>query len=145
MTSNGSENADERPRRTYALRFSPRARTEVRVAHARFMELAGEVVADAWREGLGETVSGLATYPRRRPQMAGPRGARFRREVRRMVYRRPGSGRTGSAYIVLYAVEDDTPDGPLVSILSVRHGARRPLSRQEARAIEAGDEDNPNL
>jgi len=143
MTSAGPENEGETPR-IYALRFSPRARAEVRAVHARFIELAGEIVADAWRDGLGETVSSLATHPRRYAQVFGPRGARFRREVRRLVYRRPGGGnRTGPAYLVLYAVEDDTPDGPLLSILSVRHAARKPLTREEARAIEAG-QDDPN-
>jgi len=75
----------------------------------------------------------------------GPRGARFRRDVRRLVYRRPGSSRTSPVYLVLYSVEDATLDGPLVSILSVRHAARKPLTRDEARAIEAGSEESPNL
>lgn len=139
MTNAGSENADKTPR-IYALRFSPRAHAEVKVVHARFMELAGEVVADAWRDGLGEIVSVLATYPRRYVQVPGPRGARFRREVRRLVYRRPGSSKSSPAYLVLFAVEDDTPDGSLVTILTVRHAAQKPLTREEARVIEAGEE-----
>jgi hypothetical protein len=61
-----------------------------------------------------------------------------------MVYRRPGSSPNSVAYLVLFTVEDNTPDGPRVTILHVRHAARKPLSRAEARAIQ-NEDTSPDL
>jgi len=42
-----------------------------------------------------------------------------------------------------YTIRQDSLDGPRVTILHIRHAARKPLTREEARAIEAGQND-PN-
>jgi plasmid stabilization system protein ParE len=121
---------EEEPFRTYALRFTPRARADVDTAHARLMELAGEKVADEWQAGLFAAIATLATTPRR--QIA-PESARFQQEVRQLVYRRrPGS----VAYRILYTIVETEEDAPYVRILHVRHGSARPITRAEARKIE---------
>jgi len=37
----------------------------------------------------------------------------------------------------MFAVLEDGPDGPVVTILALRHGAARPITRAEARDMEA--------
>ena len=92
----------------------------------------GEQIADAWRDGLGEAIATLATWPRRCPIV--PESSRFRNEVRQLLYRRTASS---VAYRILFTVQDDSPDGPVVVILALRHGSARPITRAEAREIEA--------
>lgn len=121
---------EETPR-IYALRFTPRARNDIDAAHARFLVLSGEAVADAWKAGLFDAVATLATTPRRQ---TAPESARFRQEVRQLIYRRrPGS----VAYRVLFTLVEADADAPYVRILHVRHGSARPITRAEAREIEA--------
>jgi len=117
--------------RTYSLRFTPRAAADIDAAHARFAELSSEELADEWKAGLFEAVAPLSTMPHR--QIA-PENARFRQEVRQLIYRR----RTGSiAYRILFTVIEAQEDAAHVRILHVRHGSSRPLTRAEARDIEA--------
>jgi plasmid stabilization system protein ParE len=118
--------------RIYALRFTDRARTDIDAAHARFVALAGQVVADAWKDGLFEAVASLSTMPRR---ALASEQRRFRHEVRQLIYRRPGSD---VAYRVLFTIVEEAEDAPFVRIVHVRHGAQRPISRAEAREIEEG-------
>ena len=124
-----SEAPDE-PRR-YALRLLPSANRDRIEAAAWIAELVGEDAAQAWRSGVLAAVATLAENPRR--FAVQERESRLPgREVRRLLYRRtPGS----AAYHVFYTVAEDSPDGPRVSILHIRHAARRPLSRAEAREI----------
>lgn len=63
-----------------------------------------------------------------------PEQARFRQEIRQIIYRR----RAGSvAYRVLYTIVEAEDDAPYVRILHVRHGSARPITRAEARELEA--------
>ncbi len=79
--------------RFYALRITPRAAADIDAAHARFVELTDEEIADDWKAGLLEAVA-----PHR--QIA-PEQARFQQEIRQIIYRR----RTGSvAYRVLFTI-----------------------------------------
>jgi len=114
----------------YALRFTPRAAADIDAAHARFMEMVNEEIADEWKAGLFEAVAPLAMMPQR--QIA-PERVRFRQEVRQIIYRR----RAGSvAYRVLYIIVESEDDAPYVRILHVRHGSARPITRAEARELE---------
>lgn len=117
--------------RVYALRLTPRAAADIDTAYARFVELTDEEIAGDWKAGLLEAMAPLAFMPHR--QIA-PEQARFKQELRQIVYRR----RTGSvAYRVLFTIVDSEDDAPHVRILHVRHGAARPMTRAEAREIEA--------
>lgn len=118
--------------RIYAVRFTGRALRDITAAHTRFIELTGEEVADEWEAGLYDAAATLATTPRR---PFAPENARFRQEVRQILYRRrPGA----VAYRVLFTIREQTEfDPPTVFVMHVRHGAARPVTRAEAREIES--------
>ncbi len=116
---------------SYALRVTPRALADMDTAHAHFWDTAGPEVADDWQETLLKTIAGLAFMPHR--QLV-PEAKRFQRQVRQIIHRRPSSR---VAYRVLFSVSEDGPDGPVVTILALRHGAARPITRAEARDMEA--------
>lgn len=124
--------SDEERSSAYVLRFQERALRDIDVAFVRLAELSGENIADAWRDGLREAIAGLAQNPRRCPRAP----ERFRREVCQLVYRRtPG----GPAHRILFTItgeEPGSPDAPTVTILHIRHGARRPITGREAGEIE---------
>lgn len=123
---------EDAPPPNYALRFSSRALADIDEAYLRFAELASQSVADDWKDGLFDAVARLATVPGRQ---IVPEATRFRQEVRQIIYRRPGSR---VAYRVLFIAQEEGPDGPVVNIVTVRHGAARPITRAEARDIESG-------
>lgn len=122
---------EDAPPHVYALRFSRRALADVDAAHARFVELTGRTLADDWKDGLFEALARLSVTPGRQKI---PEASRFQQEVRQILYRRPGSR---VAYRVLFTVQASGPDGAVVSIVTVRHGAARPITRSEASEIEA--------
>ena len=100
-------------------------------AYAHFVNTAGLEIADDWKESLLEAIAGLAFMPHRQ---IVPEAARFRRMVHQIIHRRPGSR---VAYRVLFSVAETGPDGPVVIILVLRHGAAKPITRAEAREMEA--------
>jgi len=118
---------------SYAIRFLPRAERDAVDAAAWIAQITGsEETAGQWYEGLRAAAGTLATLPKRFAVQT--RESRLLdRPVRRLLYRRtPGS----AAYHVYYTVAEDSPDGPLVAILHIRHSARRPPSRAEAQEIK---------
>lgn len=119
--------------RTYAVRFTPRAAADIDAAHARFLELFGEELADEWKAGLFDAVAPLSTTPHRQ---VAPENTRFQQEVRQIIYRR----RTDSvAYRILFTIVVTEEDAPHIRILHVRHGSARPITRAEARNMEANE------
>jgi plasmid stabilization system protein ParE len=130
--ANGTGGRDDEPMRVYGLRFTDRALAQMDSAHARFSEVSGQDAADAWKEGLLDEVSMLATLPLRYPAPA--EAARFRGNVRQLLYRRSGSR---VIYRLLFAVLEDGLDGSVVTILALHHGAARPITRAEAREMES--------
>ena len=118
---------DEEPK-TYALRFHRRARADMAEARARIIQQVDTPHGRRWQADLMEAISTLATYPGR---CAVARENRlFRREIRQHGYHN---------YRILFTIVEVTEDAPFVFILHVRHVARRPMTRKEAREIE--DED----
>ena len=128
---NGSGGQDDPPLRVYRLRFTDRALAEIDAVHERLAEFSGKESADAWEKGLFDEVAKLATLPLR--HSAPAEAARFRGNVRQVVYRRSSH----SAYRVLFTVREESLDGPTVVVFTVRHGAARPITRTEARKMEA--------
>lgn len=117
---------------SYAIRFLPRSERDATEAVTWIAESTGsEEAARQWYAGLRTAVGTLATLPKR--FAVQERESRLLgSQIRWLLYRRsPGS----AAYHVYYTVAEDSPDGPLVAILHVRHASRRPLSRAEAREI----------
>lgn len=126
------QNADNQEPAVYALRLQELAVRNITAAYVRMAELVSPEIADEWRDGLLRDIAGLATYPRRHPLVA----EKFKREVRHFVYSRPKSQ---TAYRVLFTItgeQQSSFDPPTVTILHVRHGATRPITRVEARQIE---------
>ena len=129
MNFSTSGNGSEEPP-SYALRMTPRAVSDMDSAYAHFVGTASLEIADDWKESLLDTIAGLAFMPHRQ---IVPEAARFRQQVRQIVHRRPGSR---VAYRVLFSVLENGPDGPVVTIVALRHGAAKPITRAEAREME---------
>ena len=125
-TGNGSE---EPP--SYALRMTPRAVSDMDAAYAHFVGTASLEIADDWKDSLLDAIAGLAFMPHRQTV---PEVSRFKKLVRQIVHRRPGSR---VAYRVLFWVLENGLDGPMVTILALRHGAAKPITRTEAQEMEA--------
>ena len=119
--------------RVWTLRLTVSARDEIRTARQRMAEDASEAVADRWQEGLESAIATLATFPERGApaQEAVLFGLPL---VRQHVYRRT---RRGPAYRILYRLHESPEDPPTVVILAVRHGARAPMTQEEAQQIES--------
>jgi hypothetical protein len=131
----GTDATEEHPKR-YSVRLTPQADREAVEAAAWLSEQAGggEERARDWYAGLLRMVGTLATDPGR--LAVRERESRLLgRPVRALSYRHTPSG-SRVAYHAFYQVEDDSPDGPRVTVIHVRHAARRLLTRSEARVIE---------
>jgi plasmid stabilization system protein ParE len=122
--------------RHWAIRFTRHARADVADAWDFLAARASEEVADAWQEGLEEVIAGLSVFPERHPVIE--ESDEFERTVRRLLYRR---SRSGPAYRVLFYLGETAGDAPTVFVMHVRHGARAPLTGEEARQIEADSEE----
>ena len=117
----------------YAIRITERAQRDINAATVHFGDTASPEIGAAWRTGLYEAISSLATLPRRCP--VAPE--RFRSEVRQMQYRRAGSH---VAYRILFRIEGEEAnalDPPTVIIMHIRHASARPLTRTQIREIES--------
>jgi Plasmid stabilisation system protein. len=120
----------------YAVRVSARAERDAFEALAYLEESAGPEVASEWYRGFVQARSSLSRYPGRfAVQVAESRLMGF--EVRRLLYRRPGSRNSAAGYHLYYLVREESDDGPVVLVFHVRHASRRPLTAAEAPALRA--------
>ncbi len=120
----------------YAVRLSEYAQRELeRIVSDVLERAADEAMARACYQGMRAAIRGLSRNPRRfavQPEES----RKLKGEVRREIYRhKPGSS---AVYYLFYTVEDDTDDGPLVTVIHVRHASRKPLTHAEAKDIRAG-------
>lgn len=123
-------------RPVYAVRLSVRARDDVTEAALWLAELNGDSVkAEAWSERLYQEIGKLATSARAYA-VAARETKYFGRETRQMLYRRNAAS---TAYRIFFTIAEDGPDGASVTILHVRHGSRKPLTRKEAGEILASE------
>ena len=120
---------------SFRLRLTERAHRSLNEATIYFAETASPDIAVAWREGFYAVLTPLSEAPRRFPRAPEP----FRREVRQVTYRRPGSRVVYRVLFTIIGEEEGSPDAPTVLILLVRHGAARPLTRAEMRQIESAE------
>lgn len=118
----------------YAVRFSVQAQQDVIDAAFRLAEITQEpTLAQQWAEGLYREVGRLATNPR--VYAVTERETRlFGRETRQMLYRRSSSS---VAYRVLFTIREAAEEGPTIIVIHVRHGGRRPPTRDEAHRLLA--------
>ena len=98
----------------YRVIIQPSAWGEIREAY-RWLYERSPTAANRWRNGLLRAVLLLETQPTRCP--LAPENDSFGEEIRQLLY-----GRRRGVYRILFTIEDD-----IVSVLYVRHSARRPL------------------
>ncbi len=118
----------------WALRFTLRAKADSAAALDCFTAREGIEIARAWKKGFDAEIAKLAQLPTRWP--IAEEDKLFRESVRRMLYRRTPSG---PAYRVLFVLRENPDDAPTVVIIHVRHAAQKPMTRKEAREIEASE------
>ncbi len=125
---------NDEPPAIWAVRTTKRARSDMEVAEERLAVLAGEEVAEAWSDGLEVEIGKLAQLPT--IWLIAEEDKLFRETVRRMLYRRtPG----GPSHRVLFVLRQNPDDAPTVTVIHVRHAAQKPMTRKEAREIEASE------
>ena len=125
---------DAEPPQIWAIRQTVRADTDLLAASVDIAEIAGIEIARAWVNGLKAETAKLAQLPTRWP--IAEEDKLFRKSVRRMLYRRTAGG---PAYRVLFVLRENPDDAPTVVIIHVRHAAQKPMTRKEAREIEASE------
>ena len=128
---NKADANNEEPLQTYAIRILPQAKRDIDNATMRTADLNGNDIALDWYENLHLVMMTLATLPRRCP--IAPEDSFFKRQIRQLQCRRTSDS---PAYRILFTVAEDSDDAPTVSILHVRHAARKPMTRKEAREIQ---------
>ena len=115
----------------YAIRFRSRARLELDEARVRLAEMTDLDHAIEWYNGFLDALATLADNPSR--TRLAPENDYFRDTVHAYVYRLTSRG---VAYQVYYTIVETVEDAPSVTILHIRHSARKPMTRAEARKIE---------
>ncbi len=116
---------------SYAIRIHRQAAADMDEAHNRMAIFSGTLYADTWQNGLRDVLASLAVNPSRYPLAHEQR--LFRSAVRVYPYRfRPGN----VIYRILYEIVAEELESPYVHILHIRHAARKPMTRTEARKIE---------
>lgn len=120
-----------RENQRYAIRFRSRARRELNDARTRLAEVTNPEHALDWYNGFLDTLALLADNPNRNAIAYESRY--FRDTVHALVYRLTVRG---VGYRVFYTIIESEIDVPIVSIMHIRHGARKPMTRAEARKIE---------
>ncbi len=115
----------------YAVRLHRKAAEDIDDAHKQIAEFSGNAYADAWQDGLRDAIASLATLSRRYPPADENNlfqnivwACPYRFQTSRVVHR------------ILYEIAQDDQDGPFVHVLHIRHGARKPMTRAEARKID---------
>lgn len=111
----------------YAIRLTAPAIEDIEQAVTYLAESAGAKIAEEWQAGLFEAVRKIATFPR--SNSLAPENRYLTGEIRQFVYRRRPES---VAYRILFTLVEEDPDPPFVRILHIRHGARRPMTRNEA-------------
>lgn len=80
-----------------------------------------------------KAIGELATMPRRCPVVP----ERFQREMRQLLYQRPGSQVKYRILFTITGEQESSPEPPTVTVFHVRHASARPITRTQIREIEA--------
>jgi plasmid stabilization system protein ParE len=107
----------------YRFEFTARAMSDADEAYHWLKEKPPERAA-RWYEGLFEQIETLNEHPRRCPLAA--ESDAFDEEIRQLLF-----GRRQGVYQILFVVR-----GEVISILSIRHGARNRLRPEELDEVE---------
>ncbi|MBC7804781.1 MAG: type II toxin-antitoxin system RelE/ParE family toxin [Akkermansiaceae bacterium] len=119
----------------YAVRLSPRAERDLDRAVVDYADLTGdENRAALLYRRIRETAATLSENPDRYA-VAEHESQQFGFSVRRVLARL--SKGSGVAYHLIYFAVEESPDGPRVSIVHIRHASRAELTTEEASEIRA--------
>ena len=77
--------------------------------------------AEQWFNGLFEAIKSLADMPGRCPLI--PEADHFDQPVRHLLY-----GRRSGIYRIIFDIDENAEDGPVVRVLRIQHGARDVIS-----------------
>ncbi len=119
---------------SWVIRFTERAYASIEAGQQYMTQTAGEEIGDAWREGLEAEITRLSRMPESLP--TAPENHKFVATVRSLLYRRTPRG---PAYRVLFTLKTPPEESPTVTIINVRHGAQRPITKKEAREMEGAE------
>lgn len=118
--------------RSWRLRLTSRARTDIEVAYLALVERVGDEFAEKWQEGLEEAIASLSRLPQR--CLAAPEADYFPLPlVRQLLYRR---AKSKLIYRILFRLHDDPKEAPFVRLIAVRHSGQAPITKAEAILIE---------
>lgn len=124
--------ADELSR--WVIRLTEKANANLEAGREHFARTASEEIADLWREGMEAEIAKLSRTPNRFP--IAPEDFRFVRTVRHLIYRRMPQS---PAYRALFVLLLPLDESPTMLVMNIRHAAQKPMTRKEAREIEASE------
>lgn len=127
MTTDGSDSPG-----VWAIRLTERAQVDLADAWRDIAVPTGDAIADSWESGPKSELSTVARLPERTPMAKESRF--FSPAVRKLLDRRTPRS---PAYFALFTLETAPEDPPTIRFKSIRFGARAPITRKEAREIEA--------
>ncbi len=116
---------------TYAIRIHRKAAADIEEAYQELAAFSGEEFANDWQDGLWETISTLATLPKRRP--LADENRLFQNDVWAHSYR---LRKSHIMHHIFFEVVEESEDAPYIYVLHIRHASRKPMTRAEAREIE---------
>jgi toxin ParE1/3/4 len=105
---------------TYRVEFTARASRDLESLYEE-KNAAESRAAARWFNGLEDAVDALASFPYRCP--AAPEARKTKRKLRHLLY-----GKKPNVYRVIYEVDERRQT---VSVLHVRHGARRKIKSSD--------------
>jgi toxin ParE1/3/4 len=105
---------------TYRVEFTARASRDLEILY-REKNAAESHTAARWYNGLEEAVYALASFPNRCP--VAPEARKTKRKLRHLLY-----GKKPHVYRVIYEVDERRHT---VSVLHIRHGARRKIKSSD--------------
>lgn len=100
----------------YTVSLTRRAEDDAYGAFERVRDVAPNA-ADKWLTGLFAAIMTLADMPARCPVI--PEAAELGHEARHLLY-----GRRTAIYRIIFDIQEEAEEGPLVRVLRIWHGAR---------------------
>ena len=125
---------DEEQPETWVIRFTEKAFASLKAAQQHITRTAGEEIGYAWREGMEAEIMRLSRMPESLP--AASENHRFVATVRSLLCRRTPRG---PASRVLFILRRPPEESSTVTIINIRHGAQKPITKKETREIEEAE------
>jgi plasmid stabilization system protein ParE len=107
----------------YRVKLTAPAEADAYSAFERIREEAPDH-AERWLLKLFEALFSLAEMPRR--CLLIPEAEKIGKEIRHLLY-----GRRSGVYRILFDIQEDSDEGPLVRVLRIWHGSRDQIRRED--------------